>query len=77
MITPHPGEMARLTGRKTSEVQERRLEVAYECALKLQCFVVLKGFQTVLATPAGDVCINPTGNPGMASGGTGDVSRPL
>ena len=73
VITPHPGEMARLAGKKTSEVQDRRLEIACEYALQSQCYVVLKGFRTAIATPEGDVYINPTGNPGMATGGTGDV----
>jgi hydroxyethylthiazole kinase-like uncharacterized protein yjeF len=73
VITPHPGEMARLAGKKTSEIQNRRLEVACECAVQSRCYVVLKGFRTVIATPEGDVYINPTGNPGMATGGTGDV----
>jgi hydroxyethylthiazole kinase-like uncharacterized protein yjeF len=73
VMTPHPGEMARLAGIKTSEVQDRRLETACECAGQLQYYVVLKGFRTVIATPKGDVYINPTGNPGMATGGTGDV----
>ena len=73
VITPHPGEMARLTGKKISEVQDRRVEIAGKCAAELHCYVILKGFQTVIASPGGDVYINRTGNPGMASGGTGDV----
>jgi ADP-dependent NAD(P)H-hydrate dehydratase / NAD(P)H-hydrate epimerase len=73
IITPHPGEMARLTGRKISEVQKYRLETARECAASRHCYVVLKGFQTVIATPEGELYINNTGNPGMATGGTGDI----
>jgi len=73
VITPHPGEMARLTGKKTAEVQDRRLETACKCAMQLHCYVILKGFQTILATPEGYIYINRTGNPGMATGGTGDV----
>jgi ADP-dependent NAD(P)H-hydrate dehydratase / NAD(P)H-hydrate epimerase len=73
ILTPHPGEMARLTGAKISEVQKNRLQAALGYALQHQCYVVLKGFQTVLATPAGDLFINNTGNPGMAAGGTGDI----
>jgi len=73
ILTPHPGEMARLTGLTAHRVQARRLETACECAAKLGCHVVLKGFQTVIASPRGDVYINSTGNPGMATGGTGDV----
>jgi ADP-dependent NAD(P)H-hydrate dehydratase / NAD(P)H-hydrate epimerase len=73
IITPHPGEMARLTGGKISEVQKNRMQTAADYASRHQCYVVLKGFQTVIATPAGDLFINNTGNPGMATGGTGDI----
>lgn len=73
VLTPHPGEMARLTGQKTAEVQKDRLQTARDFAARHQCHVVLKGFQTVIATPEGDCFINSTGNPGMASGGTGDI----
>jgi ADP-dependent NAD(P)H-hydrate dehydratase / NAD(P)H-hydrate epimerase len=73
IITPHPGEMARLIGKKISEVQKYRLETARDCAARYRCYVVLKGFQTVIATPTGQIFINNTGNPGMATGGTGDI----
>lgn len=73
VITPHPGEMARLIGKKISDVQKNRLETARHCAATLRCYVVLKGFQTVIATPEGELYINNTGNPGMATGGTGDI----
>jgi ADP-dependent NAD(P)H-hydrate dehydratase / NAD(P)H-hydrate epimerase len=73
IITPHPGEMARLTNAKISEVQKNRIQTAVGYASEHQCYVVLKGFQTVIATPAGDLFINNTGNPGMATGGTGDI----
>ena len=73
IITPHPGEMARLTGLSIDEVQVNRLQVALECAEARQVYVILKGYRTVVATPDGRVAINPTGNPGMATGGTGDV----
>lgn len=73
VITPHPGEMARLMGRKIAEVQRSRIETALDCAARLQCHVVLKGFQTVIAAPDGELFINNSGNPGMATGGTGDV----
>jgi ADP-dependent NAD(P)H-hydrate dehydratase / NAD(P)H-hydrate epimerase len=73
IITPHPGEMARLVGMSTHEVQARRLEVARNFAVAHHVFVVLKGHRTVIATPDEKVFINPTGNPGMATGGTGDV----
>jgi ADP-dependent NAD(P)H-hydrate dehydratase / NAD(P)H-hydrate epimerase len=72
-ITPHPGEMARLLGITAKEVQARRLEVALEAAGRWRANVILKGFHTILATPSGHSYINTTGNPGMATGGTGDV----
>jgi NAD(P)H-hydrate epimerase len=73
IITPHPGEMARLVGSSTQEVQARRLESARETARKYGVHVVLKGAQTLAAAPDGRVSLNPTGNPALASGGTGDV----
>jgi ADP-dependent NAD(P)H-hydrate dehydratase / NAD(P)H-hydrate epimerase len=73
IITPHPGEMARLIGKKISDIQRNRLETAREYAATRRCYVVLKGFQTVIATPEGELSINNTGNPGMATGGTGDI----
>jgi NAD(P)H-hydrate epimerase len=73
IITPHPGEMAGLLGVSVEEVQGNRLRVASDFATTHGVYVVLKGHRTVIATPAGRVFINPTGNPGMATGGTGDV----
>jgi len=73
ILTPHPGEMARLTGLTTQKVQEDRIGVAKHFASAYGCIVVLKGSKTVIATPEEEIFINPTGNPGMASGGTGDV----
>lgn len=73
IITPHPGEMSRLIGKTTSQVQKNRLETALHYAARHRCYVILKGFQTVIATPAGEIYINRTGNPGMATGGTGDI----
>ena len=72
-ITPHPGEMARLMGITIDEVQKDRLKTARDFAESRQCFVILKGFQTVVASPMGHVFINSTGNPGMATGGSGDI----
>ncbi|HEV2387411.1 MAG TPA: NAD(P)H-hydrate dehydratase [Candidatus Acidoferrales bacterium] len=72
-VTPHPGEMARLTGETTATVQARRLETALETARAWNAFVVLKGFRTIVATPDGRAFVNSTGNPGMATAGTGDV----
>jgi NAD(P)H-hydrate epimerase len=73
IITPHPGEMARLIGASVSDVQANRLQVATDFATTHRVHVVLKGHRTVIATPEGRVFINPTGNAGMATGGTGDV----
>ncbi len=73
IITPHPGEMARLVGMSTDEVQASRLEIARNFATSHHLYVVLKGHRTLIATPDGKVFINPTGNPGMSTGGTGDV----
>ena len=73
IITPHPGEMGRLVGMSTDEVQSSRLEVARNFAVSHHVYVVLKGHRTLIATPDEKVFINPTGNPGMATGGTGDV----
>jgi NAD(P)H-hydrate epimerase len=73
IITPHPGEMARLTGTSVEDVQANRIDVATSFATTHHVYVVLKGHRTVIATPEGRVFINPTGNPGMATGGTGDV----
>lgn len=73
VITPHPGEMARLLGTDTAAVQSDRLNTAIDAAAKFGVVVVLKGARTVIAAPDGRAFINPTGNPGMASGGMGDV----
>ena len=73
IITPHPGEMARLVGMSTDEVQASRLEIARNFAAAHHLYVVLKGHRTLIATPDEKVFINPTGNAGMATGGTGDV----
>jgi NAD(P)H-hydrate epimerase len=73
ILTPHPGEMARLLGTTTRKVQSRRLDTAREVAMTHGVFVVLKGAETVVAGPGGRVSLNPTGNPSLASGGTGDV----
>jgi NAD(P)H-hydrate epimerase len=72
-VTPHPGEMARMLGSTSEKVQSNRLEIALESAAKWNAFVVLKGYHTIVATPDGRAFINSTGNPGMATGGTGDV----
>jgi NAD(P)H-hydrate epimerase len=73
VITPHPGEMARLTGMTIPEIQANRLEVARQFAREHELIVVLKGHRTLIAASDGTVWVNPTGNPGMATGGTGDI----
>jgi len=73
VITPHPGEMGRLSSTTTQEVQRRRLETARALAIECGATVVLKGQRTIVADPQGKAAVNPTGNPGMATGGTGDV----
>ena len=73
VLTPHPGEMGRLAGLDTAEVNDDRIGLARAFAAEHRCHLVLKGARTVMATPEGQVSINPTGNSGMASGGMGDV----
>jgi ADP-dependent NAD(P)H-hydrate dehydratase / NAD(P)H-hydrate epimerase len=73
IITPHPGEMARLVGCSTEEVQADRVRMARRFATARRIYVILKGYRTVIATPDGRVFINPTGRAGMSTGGTGDV----
>jgi hydroxyethylthiazole kinase-like uncharacterized protein yjeF len=73
VLTPHPGEMARLVGSRIPDVQSHRLEVALSLAASVGAHVVLKGRRTLVARPDGRAAVNPTGNPGMATGGTGDV----
>jgi len=72
VITPHPGEMSRLMGISTGEVQAKRYEVAQAAARRFRAVVVLKGAYTIIAEGERTM-INPTGNPGLATGGTGDV----
>lgn len=73
VLTPHPGELGRLLGMKTSEIQEDRVAAARKAAAATGAIVVLKGSLTLVSAPGGNVWINPTGNPGMATGGSGDV----
>jgi NAD(P)H-hydrate epimerase len=73
VLTPHPGELARLLDRTSEEINAHRIDVAREAARITGCVVVLKGFQSLIAEPGGHVNVNPTGNPGMATGGMGDV----
>lgn len=73
VLTPHPGEMARLTGLSVAEVNQERIFIARQAASDWQSIVVLKGPCTVVAFPDGEIFLNTTGNPGLATGGAGDV----
>jgi NAD(P)H-hydrate epimerase len=72
-LTPHPGELARMLGRSAAEIQQRRLESALEAASICGAPVILKGYRTILAAPDGRAWFHGPGNPGMATGGTGDA----
>jgi len=73
VITPHPGEMARLIGGSVKDVQSDREGIAREFAITHHITVVLKGWRTLIAHPDGAIAVNTTGNPGMAKGGSGDI----
>ncbi|HUP47536.1 MAG TPA: NAD(P)H-hydrate dehydratase [Thermoanaerobaculia bacterium] len=73
ILTPHPGELARIAGGDAKSINRDRIGAARKAAHDCNCIVVLKGHQTLVAEPDGRVYVNPTGNPGMASGGIGDV----
>jgi NAD(P)H-hydrate epimerase len=73
VITPHPGEMARLVGCTIADVQKDRLRVARKFAREHEVIVVLKGHRTLVVQPDGEAWVNTTGNAGMATGGTGDI----
>ena len=73
ILTPHPGEMARLTGKSPAEIQANRWQIAQDCATTWKHIVVLKGAFTVIAAPDGRTVMLPFANPGLASAGTGDV----
>ena len=73
ILTPHPGEMARLLGVSVAQVQKNRKNIARKFAKDFKVVVVLKGYETVVADYKGDLYVNKTGNPGMATAGSGDV----
>jgi NAD(P)H-hydrate epimerase len=73
IITPHPGEMARLLGRSVADCENDRIGTAKEAARRFHAVTVYKGAPTVIATPSGEACFNPTGNAGLAVAGTGDT----
>jgi NAD(P)H-hydrate epimerase len=73
IVTPHPGEMSRLIGTSIEDIQKDRIKHARDFSDEYNVITVLKGSKTIIATPHGRVYINPTGNPGMSTAGTGDV----
>lgn len=73
VLTPHPGEMARLAGISTREVQADRERLAREFSMRHKVTLVLKGWRSLVAHPTGEIAVNTTGNPGMAKGGSGDI----
>jgi NAD(P)H-hydrate epimerase len=73
VLTPHPGEMARLIGKSIADVEDNREQIARDYATKHQVTLVLKGWRTIIAHPDGRLAVNTTGNPGLAKGGSGDI----
>jgi NAD(P)H-hydrate epimerase len=73
VISPHPGEMSRLTGKSITQIQKDRINIALEFAQEFNLVCILKGAPSVIAAPSGQAWINPTGNEGMATAGSGDV----
>jgi len=73
IVTPHPGEMATLRGTTVKEIEANRLQIAEQFAKDWQVYVVLKGHRSIMATPKGDIWINPLGNDALGKGGSGDV----
>jgi NAD(P)H-hydrate epimerase len=73
VLTPHPGEMARLVGKTAQEVEADRVAIARAFAREHKIILVLKGWRTLIAAPDGKVWVNTTGNPGLAKAGSGDV----
>ncbi|KGR91761.1 hypothetical protein CD30_04070 [Ureibacillus massiliensis 4400831 = CIP 108448 = CCUG 49529] len=73
ILTPHPGEMSTLTGLSVFEIESNRIEIAKEFAIKYGVYLILKGHRPIIATPEGNIWINPHGNDGLGKGGSGDV----
>jgi len=73
IITPHPGEMARMLNTTSKEIQTNRIESSRKLSVEYGIYVILKGARSIVTTPEGEIYINPTGNPGMATAGTGDI----
>ena len=73
ILTPHPGEMGRLTGLKSADIQQDRIGTTSHFVKQHGCYLVLKGARTLIGEPNGEIHLNPTGNPALSSGGSGDV----
>jgi hydroxyethylthiazole kinase-like uncharacterized protein yjeF len=73
VLTPHPGEMSRITGKSVSQIEKRGIPILQETTADLQAWIVLKGARSLIGTPDGKIFINLSGNPGMATAGSGDV----
>jgi NAD(P)H-hydrate epimerase len=73
VLTPHPGELGRVLGRSAADVNRDRVGTARQFSHAHRCVLLLKGASTVIADPGGRAYVNPTGNSGLGSGGTGDV----
>ena len=73
ILTPHPGEMATLLNTTVHEIEANRLDVAKDFAVNNQVYLMLKGHRSIIATPTGEVYINPFGNDALGKGGSGDV----
>jgi len=73
ILTPHPGEMARLLNKTKEQIQKKRKTIAMNFAKEYNTILVLKGYRTIVCSPEGKIYINKTGNPGMATAGSGDV----
>lgn len=73
IITPHPGEMSKITGKSVKEIQANRIKISSDVSRKIKCISVLKGFRTIISSNSGQIYINGSGNEGMATGGMGDA----
>jgi NAD(P)H-hydrate epimerase len=73
VLTPHAGEMARLTGKSVAEIEGNRIAVLQDACVNMHAYIVLKGAHSLIGTPTGRIFVNLNGNPGMATAGVGDV----
>ncbi|MDO8494279.1 MAG: NAD(P)H-hydrate dehydratase, partial [Deltaproteobacteria bacterium] len=73
ILTPHMGELSQLTGWDAKEIEKGKVQLALDCAAQWKSILLLKGYRSLVALPSGELFVNPTGNPGMATAGMGDV----